>query len=110
MHGIPDTSKLGWLENSSVTGSEVNGSVLTKVAGMWVGAVPAADSDYKQTFSFATPTTVWVIDHNQGTDALSVELFDAGGRRAIAEVLHPTPNRIEVHWFYPSTGSAVVHE
>lgn len=110
VHGIPDTSKLDWVQQSNITGSEADGSVLTKIAGMWVGAAPEADSDYEQTFHFVIPATLWIIDHNQNTEALSVELFDASGRRMIAETVPVSLNRIEARFYNPTTGKAVVHE
>ncbi len=42
-----------------------------------------------------TPATVWTINHNLGFRP-SVELFDSGSSKIIAEVIHPTVNQAVV--------------
>lgn len=109
VHGIVDTAKLGWNQSVSVDGA-TNGDVLTLISGQWVGSAPAVDTDYSQEFIFASPAQVWTCNHGQGHRALSVETLDANNNRLLGEVTYPTDNQIQIEWYYPMSGKAIVHE
>jgi hypothetical protein len=59
-------------------------------------------------YSFATPSTTWLISHGLGTYALSVELFDTSNEPIEGYVRPLDPNTIEVDWYYPTAGVARV--
>lgn len=73
---------------------------------------PGADGagSFFQTYSFAIPSTLWVIDLPEGVSALAVtvETYDDSGDPVEANIRRPSASRIEIDWFYPSTGAARV--
>ena len=64
---------------------------------------------YYVEFNFATPETIWTCVHNQDTFALSVETVDLYGDPIEGEIHYlPGGNTIEIHWYYPTSGTARV--
>ena len=56
-------------------------------------------------FSFASPLSVWVINHNLGFKP-SVELWDLAGREVEGDVTHSSDNQLQVSWITPQAGTA----
>lgn len=63
---------------------------------------------YYQTFNFASPSDLWTIEHNTGSMALSVDLYDTSGDPIEATVVFVDLNTIAVEWYYPMAGEARV--
>ena len=66
--------------------------------------------NFRAEVTYATASTLWVYDHNQGHKGIDAELFDGNGTQVVGNVQHPTDNRITVEWFYPMSGKAVYHD
>lgn len=69
---------------------------------------PGISDLFEMTVGFASASTVWVIQHDQNTYALNVETFDQNGDSIAGNVRWPTPDRVEVDWYYATAGSARV--
>jgi hypothetical protein len=63
---------------------------------------------YYQEFGFASPTQIWTIVHNRNTFGLNVETVDINGDPMEGHVIHVDANVIDVHWYYPTAGTARV--
>lgn len=63
-------------------------------------------TSFELTQGFATPSTLWVIDHGFGTYGVEVICVDQNGELIEGNVRYPSENRVEVDWFYPTAGTA----
>lgn len=63
---------------------------------------------YYEEFSYASPSTLWTIVHNRGSFGLNVETVDTNGDLIEGVVDFVDTNTIEVHWYYPTAGTARV--
>lgn len=61
-----------------------------------------------KTFSFTTPSQVWVCDHNFDRRAVQVVTYDASGVEILGDVSYETANRVVVNWYFPTTGTAQI--
>lgn len=91
----------------------VNGFVGTEA--QWLASLegqvgpqgPAGNgTSYELVHGFASPQTLWAIDHNFGTYGLEVLCFDQNGDPLEVNVRYPTENRVEVDFYYPTAGTA----
>lgn len=67
--------------------------------------LPGAGS-YEAVYSFAQPSTLWVIEHNLGSYAVDVQTFDGNGEPLEANVRFPDENHLEIDWYFPTSGLA----
>lgn len=58
--------------------------------------------------SFVTATKTWVINHGQGTKGLTVETYDTDGTQVNGEVSKPDDNTIQIVFYHPMAGKALV--
>jgi hypothetical protein len=65
-------------------------------------------AQFSQVYSFASPSTMWTIEHGQNKYSLSVVVVDTLGDVIDAEVDYPDLNTITVSFYYPMTGAARV--
>jgi hypothetical protein len=72
------------------------------------GAGGAGPSSAARVYSFATPSSTWVITHNLGTYNFSVSLMDSSNRQVFAGVKAVSGNQIIVSFTEPISGSANV--
>lgn len=103
VHGIVDTSLL-----ETQSGAQSKADAALASANSYTDTKVATVTSYNALFGFATASTVWTINHGQGTKYLSVEAFDDSGNRMIGEVEYPDNNTITISWYYPTSGSARV--
>lgn len=55
--------------------------------------------------SFATPQTTWVLNHNFGTRAIDVQVWDLTHTLSYdPEIEFTSINTVTVRWYYPTTG------
>lgn len=59
---------------------------------------------YLQEQSFATASTVWVMNHGQNTEALNVYTEDADGNKITGYVTYPDDDHVQVEFYKPKTG------
>lgn len=71
---------------------------------------PGADGAgaYYEEFGFATPIQLWTIVHNRDSFGLHVETVDTNGDLIEGVVDFVDTNTIEIHWYYPTAGTARV--
>jgi len=71
---------------------------------------PGADGagSYYEEFGYASPSTLWTIVHNRESFGLNVETVDTNGDLIEGVVDFVDINTIEVHWYYPTAGTARV--
>lgn len=72
------------------------------------GAPGSGTGGFLMEASFASPSTQWVIEHNQGTFGVSVETFLPNGTPIEGNVLYPDANTVTIDWYYPTSGLARV--
>lgn len=63
---------------------------------------------YYEEFSFATPSTTWLITHGLNSYAVNVETVDTSGQSLEGTVTFLDLNTVEVDWYYPTAGAARV--
>ena len=57
-------------------------------------------------YNFAVPSTLWVIEHNLGTYAITVDTYNQNGEIWEGNVRMVNLNRVEVDFYYPTAGTA----
>lgn len=110
VHGITDTSKLGWNQQVNVAGA-VEGDVLTRVGTAWTPEAPAAGGGggataWEMTFNFAVATADWVLAHSKGTFSVHVETFDNSNNPIEGNVIYTDLNTVHVEFYFPQAGYA----
>ena len=106
VHGVVDTSKLGWNQDVDVAAA-APGNVLTKTAGgLWVGAAPApAGGAYQHVQS--TPAAEWTVAHNLGRyPSMVLRLASAPGEPVHTDITYVDENTALVTWPSPESGWA----
>ena len=86
------------------------GVLKVKVGGSWVEVAGGGGGGVtKLEFSFASPSTTWVINHNLGSANVEVNCFDlAGVVQYDPEIEITNTNTVTVKWFYATSGLARV--
>jgi len=63
-------------------------------------------TSFELTKGFASPSTLWVIDHGFGTYGVEVHCVDQNGDLIEGNVRYPSEDRVEVDFYYPTAGTA----
>lgn len=79
------------------------------VAGNVVGPEgPPGEGAESKTFSFPTPSTMWVCEHEFNRLPVDVTTFDNNGDQIMGDVSYLNTNTVQISWYYPVSGTAMV--
>lgn len=59
-------------------------------------------------FSFTTASTLWTCVHNFDQLPVQVLVIDSSGDEIIGDLHFPDTNTVEISWYYPTSGTALV--